>query len=354
MPAATTTTQALAIIATRNHERKSDMTRSRARQWATQVGRRARRARSAAAAPLRQLGHSLWQRAPVRLRLPGTPRVGPTRLARNGPVAIAYDIRGRGSPLVLIQGVGVGRWGWEPVAARLARRFQVITIDNRGIGASDAPPGHYSTRAMVDDVLAVLDHAGIQQASVVGTSLGGMIAQELALAHPERIDKLVLVATIPGGPRSRPMPLPTTYRFAWAPFMTSQAKLQQFVNAALGPETLRRRPKLARRLAARKLAHPQSQHAWRAQTEAGMLFNPLGQQRRITHPTLIVQGTADQVVNPGNAEVLAGLIPDARVQRFDGTGHLAYWERPRPFVRVVTDFLTDPASPARVPATAAR
>jgi pimeloyl-ACP methyl ester carboxylesterase len=145
--------------------------------------------------------------------------VGPTCFARNGPVVLAYDVRGRGSPLVMIQGMGVGRWGWEPVAARLARRFQVITIDNRGIGASDTPPGHYSTRMMADDVLAVLDAAGIQRASLIGTSLGGMIAQELALAHPERVDKLVLVATIPGGLRSRPMPLPTTYLFAWAPFM---------------------------------------------------------------------------------------------------------------------------------------
>jgi 3-oxoadipate enol-lactonase len=330
------------------------MARSRARHRATQVGRRARRARSAVEATVRQLGHSLRQRAPVRLHLPGTPRVGPTRLARNGPVALAYDIRGRGSPLILIQGVGVGRWGWEPVADRLARRFQVVTIDNRGIGASDAPPGHYSTRMMADDVLAVLDHAGIQRASLVGTSLGGMIAQELALAHPERVNRLVLVATIPGGSRSRPMPLPTTYLFAWAPFMTSQAKLQQFVHATLGPETLRRRPKVARRLAARKLAHPQSQQAWRAQTEAGMLFNPLGRQRRITQPTLVVQGTADQVVDPANAEVLAGLVPAARVQRFDGAGHLLYWEQPKRFVRVVTDFLTDPATDARVPAIVAR
>jgi 3-oxoadipate enol-lactonase len=329
------------------------MVRSRARQWATQLGRRARRARSAVAAPLRQLGHRLRQGAAVRLRLPGTLGVGPTRLARNGPVAVAYDVRGRGSPLVLIQGVGVGRWGWEPVADRLARRFRVITIDNRGIGASDAPPGHYSTRMMADDVLAVLDDAGIQRASVVGTSLGGMIAQELALAHPERVERLVLVATIPGGPRSHPMPLPTTYLVAWAPLMTSKAKLHQFVHTTLGPETLRRRPKVARRLATRKLAHPQSQHAWRAQTEAGMLFNPLGRQRRITQPTLVVQGTADQVVDPGNAEVLASLLPDARLQRFDGAGHLLYWEQPKRFVRIVTDFLTDPATEARVPAAAA-
>jgi 3-oxoadipate enol-lactonase len=328
------------------------MVRSRARQWATQLGHRARRARSAVAAPFRQFGRSLWRRAPLRLRLPGTPGVGPTRLARNGPVAVAYDVRGRGSPLVLIQGVGVGRWGWEPVAARLARRFQVITIDNRGIGASDTAPGHYSTRVMADDVLAVLDHAGVRQASLVGTSLGGMIAQELALAHPERVDKLVLVATIPGGPRSRPMPLGTTYLLASAPFMTSQAKLQQFVHTTLGPATLRRRPKVARRLVARKLAHPQPESAWRAQTAAGMLFNPLGRQRRITQPTLIVQGTADKVVAPGNADVLAGLVPNARVQRFHGAGHLLYWEQPKRFVRVVTDFLTDPATAAPAPATA--
>jgi pimeloyl-ACP methyl ester carboxylesterase len=279
--------------------------------------------------------------------------VVPTRFARNGPVAVAYDLRGRGSPLVLIQGVGVGRWGWEPVADRLARRFQVVTIDNRGIGASDAPPGHYSTRVMANDVLAVLDHAGIQQASLVGTSLGGMIAQELALAHPERVDKLVLVATIPGGPRSRPMPLGTTYLFASAPFMTSQAKLHQFVQQTLGPATLRRRPRIARRLASAKLAHPQAESAWRAQTAAGMLFNPLGRQRRITQPTLIVQGTADQVVAPDNAGVLAGLLPNARVELFDGVGHLLYWEQPKRFVRVVTDFLTDPATEARVPAAAA-
>jgi 3-oxoadipate enol-lactonase len=330
------------------------MVRSHARHWTTQAGRRARRARSSVEATLRQLGHSLRRRAPVRLRLPGAARVGPTHLARNGPVALAYDIRGHGSPLVLIQGVGVGRWGWEPVTDRLAHRFQVITIDNRGSGASDTPPGHYSTRMMAEDVLAVLDHAGIQQASLVGTSLGGMIAQELALAHPERVDKLVLVATIPGGPRSRPMPRGTTYLFASAPFMTSQAKLREFIQKTLRPATLRRRPRIARRLAARKLAHPQSESAWRAQIAAGMLFNPLGRQRRITQPTLVVQGTADQVVAPGNAEVLAGLLPNARVQRFHGAGHLLYWEQPRRFVRVVTDFLAGPAAPAGGSTAAAR
>jgi pimeloyl-ACP methyl ester carboxylesterase len=280
--------------------------------------------------------------------------VGPTHFAGNGSVALAYDLRGRGPPLVLIQGLGVGRWGWEPVADRLARRFQVITIDNRGIGASDAPPGPYSTRAMVDDVLAVLDDAGVERASVVGTSLGGMVAQELALAHPGRVDRLVLVSTIPGGQLTSPMPLETARLLAWAPLLASETRLQGFVENALGPKTVRRQTEVVERLKAQKLAHPQSERAWQAQATAGVLFNPLGRQRRITQPTLILQGTADRVVNPDNADLLANLIPDARLRYFGGAGHLLYWDEPRRFVRVVTRFLTDRATPAPAPGRAVR
>jgi pimeloyl-ACP methyl ester carboxylesterase len=78
-----------------------------------------------------------------------------------------------------------------------------------------------------------------------------------------------------------------------------------------------------------------------------MLFNPAGQQRRITQPTLVVQGTADQVVDPDNARVLAGLLPNTRVDLLDGAGHLLYWDQPKRFGRVVTRFLTDPATSAR-------
>jgi 3-oxoadipate enol-lactonase len=263
-------------------------------------------------------------------------------------VAIAYDVRGQGPPLVLLHGLGVGRWGWEPVADRLARRFRVITVDNRGIGASDAPVGSYSTRVMAADVVAVLDDAGVASAGVVGTSLGGMVAQELALTHPGRVDGLVLVATIPGGRLTAPMPLKTAYLLTWAPLMRSDQRLRGFVEHNLGPETLRRRPKVVRRLMAQKRAHPQSEQAWRAQATAGVLFDPLGRQRRITQPTLVLQGTADQVVNPVNAELLADLIPDARLRYVEGAGHLVGWDEPRRFVRLVTGFLTDRAVPPSV------
>jgi 3-oxoadipate enol-lactonase len=329
------------------------MARPRGSRWTTRLRHRAGETGSAVRAIPRRLRRWL-QGGLLRVRKPGAPRVVPTHFAGNGSVALAYDVRGHGAPLVLIQGLGVGRWGWAPVADHLARRFQVITIDNRGIGASDAPPGPYSTRAMADDVLAVLDDAGVGSASLVGTSLGGMVAQELALAHPARVDKLVLVATIPGGRLTAPMPLETARMLTWAPLMASETRLQGFVEHTLGPETVRRRTEVVERLTAQKLAHPQSERAWRAQATAGVLFDPLGRQRRITQPTLILQGTADQVVNPDNAKLLANLIPDAWLQYFDGAGHLLYWDEPQRFVRVVTGFLTDRATPAPAPHRAVR
>jgi pimeloyl-ACP methyl ester carboxylesterase len=91
-------------------------------------------------------------------------------------------------------------------------------------------------------------------------------------------------------------------------------------------------------LAAAKLAHPHSEPAWRAQVAAGMLFNPLGRQRDLTQPTLVMQGTADQVVDPSNADVL---------ELLDRVGHLLYWEQPRRFARVVAGFLNEPATSTR-------
>jgi len=121
-------------------------------------------------------------------------------------VNIKWEEWGDGTPLLLIQGLGYARWSWDPVVPGLAERYRVISFDNRGIGESDKPDGPYTARQMADDALQVLDEAGVGRAHVLGASLGGMIAQEVAATAPERVEKLVLCCTTAGGPAAVPMP----------------------------------------------------------------------------------------------------------------------------------------------------
>lgn len=244
---------------------------------------------------------------------------------------IAWERHGAGAPLLLIHGLGYARWGWEPVLEGLARSFDVILFDNRGIGESDAPPGPYTAAALAADALQVLDEAGVERSHVLGTSLGGMVAQELALSHPERVDRLVLACTTPGGPESFPMPEQTVT------LMQSGATLRQFVENALAPEP---DEEIVDRILRHREATAQPLEAWTAQAAAGAGFDALDRVAGIAAPTLILHGTADAVVDSRNTALLALRIPDARVELFPDGGHLFFWEQPERFVEVVTGFLS--------------
>jgi len=247
---------------------------------------------------------------------------------------IAWEERGSGTPLLLVQGLGYARWSWEPIVPALAERHRVLFFDNRGIGESEIPPGPYTARDMADDALQVLAEARVDRAHVLGASLGGMIAQELAVAAPERVDRLVLCCTHPGVAHGLPMPEVTVRLFAEAPALAPEVALRRFVENALGddPPT-----ELVDELYARRLANPPDPAGWQAQAAAGTTF--AGVDGPIEAPTLIVTGTADNVVDPRNADVLAGRIPGSRVERLDGLGHLFFWEAPDRFVRIVEEFL---------------
>jgi 3-oxoadipate enol-lactonase len=249
-------------------------------------------------------------------------------------VNIRWEERGSGRPLLLIQGLGYARWSWEPIVPALARRYRVLCFDNRGIGESDKPEGPYTAAGMADDALQVLDEAGVERAHVLGASLGGMIAQELAVAHPERVDKLVLCCTHPGLAHGLPMPAVTVQLFQEAATLPPEVALRRFVVNALGadpPEAL------VEELYRRRLENPVDPAGWQAQAAAGTTF--AGVDAPIAHETLIVTGTADNVIDPGNADVLAERIPGARVEKLAGLGHLLFWEQPGAFVRIVEEFL---------------
>jgi pimeloyl-ACP methyl ester carboxylesterase len=194
---------------------------------------------------------------------------------------------------------------------------------------------------MAADALQVLDEAGIDRAHVVGTSLGGMVAQELALSRPERVGRLVLACTTPGGPLSHPMPGVTVSLMAEAATMEPAVALRRFVENALAPETVAQHPELVDRIMAHRLATAQDPSAWAAQVAAGATFDAYDRLGGLARPTLIHHGTEDVVVDPRNGALLATLLPDARLERFPGTGHLYFWEQPERFVESVIAFVEE-------------
>jgi len=254
---------------------------------------------------------------------------------------IAWDRRGNGAPLLLIHGLGYARWGWEPVLPELAEQFDVILFDNRGIGESDAPPGPYTVAEMAADAVQVLDEAGVARAHVVGTSLGGMIAQELALAYPERVDRLVLACTTPGGQKAHPMPQVTVALMAEAATLEPAVALRRFVENALAPATVEAHPEIVEQIMAYRLATAQEPAAWGAQAAAGTTFDAYDRLGTISARTLVVTGTEDVVVDPRNSGLIHGLIPDAAYGEFPSCGHMFFWERPAAFVRGLQSFLED-------------
>ena len=196
---------------------------------------------------------------------------------------------------------------------------------------------------MAADTVQVLDEAEVERAHVVGTSLGGMIAQELALSYPERVDRLVLACTTPGGPRAHPMPQATISLLAEAATLEPAVALRRFVENALTPATVAAHPEIVERILAHRLATAQDPAAWAAQAAAGATFDAHDRLGGLAATTLVQHGSADVVVDPRNSELLVELLPDARFDGFPGTGHLYFWEQPERFVASVTAFLEDHA-----------
>jgi pimeloyl-ACP methyl ester carboxylesterase len=163
------------------------------------------------------------------------------------------------------------------------------------------------------------------------------VAQELALAAPQRVDRLVLASTTPGGERAYPLPEGTLRLMAEAPTLPREEALRRFVRNALAPGAPH---ELVERIFRHRVnGNAQTPEGWQAQAAAGTTFDAFERLGRITAPTLVLHGLEDAVVDPRNASLLAALIPDARFELFAGTGHLFFWEQPDRFVDVVTEFL---------------
>jgi len=266
------------------------------------------------------------------------------KIDANG-IDLYYETTGSGDPLVLIAGLGYGLWLWHKMIPGLAEHFQVIAFDNRGAGQTDKPDGPYDVLMMTADTAGLMDGLGIRATAVVGHSMGGFIAQQLALSRPDLVGKLILSATNFGGPRH----LPVTAQ-AMAVIMDRSGDpvdvIKRGIAVACAPGFSEAHPQVADELIAYRLGNPVPLAQYQAQTAVGLGL--LSEEACFEHklqnvqaPTLILFGEHDQVVPPGNTELLANKLPDARIKTLPNTGHMFPVEDPDAAVAALLDFLQD-------------
>jgi len=263
--------------------------------------------------------------------------------ARRGESEIYYESRGRGPPLLLIEGLGYGLWMWRGQSPALEEKFRLLLFDNRGVGRSTPLAGPYSVAEFARDALAVLDAEHVDRAGVLGASMGGLIAQSLAGLAPERVSALVLACTSPGGPDAKPMPAETWAEVTRAvPGETEPDRLRRTMQTALTPSFPHDRARELDAIIADRLASPTDPKQWTFQAMSAVTFDARESDARLPVRALITTGTEDRVVPWTNSLLLYKMIPRASLALFRGQNHLHLMERAPEFNRVVEEFLLAP------------
>ncbi|MGO9512082.1 MAG: alpha/beta fold hydrolase [Steroidobacteraceae bacterium] len=256
----------------------------------------------------------------------------------NQDARVYWDDLGRGEPLLMINGLGTTAHLWHRSRSVFAKSFRTIALDNRGVGRSDAPAGVYSISLMASDAVAVLDAAGIDEAHVLGVSLGGMIAQELALQHPRRVRSLILGCTAAGellGPHAvaaEPEALLALMRRGTTPEESNEA----FVPFLYDVSTPRER--IDEDMAVRLKWYPTAQ-GYMGQLQGVSGWDAYERLTQITAPTLVIHGETDRLIPPANAAIIAKRIPGAKLVLIPHAGHVFWTDQPSAAHHAILEFL---------------
>jgi pimeloyl-ACP methyl ester carboxylesterase len=249
--------------------------------------------------------------------------------------------------MLLINGLGSDSTEWLFQLPEFAKRFLVITFDNRGAGGSDTPPGPYTTAQMADDAAALLTHLGADRAHVLGVSLGGMIAQEVALRHPDQVRKLVLACTAPGGEGSvRPAP-DVLKKFVRSPGGDPEEEIRRVLPFLYSEDYLRDHPEEIEEFVRRRLAKPVSAQSNAWQLAAAVGHSAWDRLTTIGASTLVIAGDGDRVVPTVNSRRITQRIPGAKLVILTGAPHRLFAENAEAFNGEVMSFLLSerPESP---------
>ena len=245
-----------------------------------------------------------------------------------GPT-IHYVRRGEGEPLLLIQGMSGNHLAWgEPFLSDLERDFDLVAYDHRGVGHSSSVTDPFSIADMADDAAALIDALGWHSAHVVGISMGGMVAQELALRHPGRIRTLTLGCTYCGGEGSALASSQVSTKLAEA-MMSGDADraiaTAYEVNVSPGYGADKSAYATFYEMAT---ALPTPVPVIMLQMQAVQAHDTLDRLGEIRAPTLVIHGTLDEMLPYSNAVLIAARIPDAQLETLEGVGHMFWWEQP--------------------------
>lgn len=252
---------------------------------------------------------------------------------------IYWESYGKKDPLLLISGVSGGTWSWEESVEAWSPDFRTIVFDNIGAGRSSKPDRPYTIDEMADHAAAVLDAAGVKRAGVVGLSMGGMIAQELAIRHPERIHRLVLGCTHCGGKKRIPPHPNVIQRFAANKGLSPEEIIDKNLTLLVTPRFLKNESGILKRYKERQLKAPlQPDYALKRQLEAIGAFDACERVGNIKIPTLILTAERDVLVPPENGRLLSIDIPHAVEKSFAGAGHLIYLECTHDFHEIIMKF----------------
>jgi 3-oxoadipate enol-lactonase len=240
-----------------------------------------------------------------------------------------YERAGDGEPLLLIQGMSATHLAWgRPLLDLLEQSFDCIVFDNRGIGLSAPNEGRFTTADMAADAAGLLEGLGIERAHVFGISMGGMIAQELALAQPQRLRSLTLGATYCGGEGSTLMGTEETQLLGEAMQSGNQDRVFRAMWEINLSRAFRADDSGFAAFVEMASALPAPRDLIFRQMRACVQHDTQSRLGQIATPTLIVHGTEDRVLGVGNGRQIASLMPGSQLELLDGIGHMFWWEQP--------------------------
>ena len=265
-------------------------------------------------------------------------------MVKAGDRNMEYYLEGSGPPLLMISGFTAQASGWsEPFTRWLQETFSTIRYSHRGTGTSDRLDGKITLRDLADDAAGILMALGVDKAHVLGVSMGGMIAQELVLNHPQQVLGLVLGCTACGGEHRVAAEPEVMDLLTPQPGLSREEQQRRSWPAITTPEFLESHRDVLEERLRRSLVNPTPIETAMRQMAAVQAFDTFDRLPQIKAPTLVLHGDSDVLVPVGNAHVLKDRISGAELRVFPGAGHLFTFEFPEESAAAVVEFL------ARVP-----